>query len=199
MLNVVGSASRTACLAAGPCSAQAARWPGCRRCRRCRARPNTRESNGMKKRWLLQAVVVAASLFVMNLASPSTAEASCDSLGRALIGVWAGLENPAKPTNVAGGSGTSNVFYVSWNIPSTRPVGTASGRCVHLQHIATGVSREWCKDETDATDASISIWNCLRTNYCPTGDYNIKVKLKNVCGYTEFWSDSVGSSPVDAG
>ena len=36
----------------------------------------------------------------------------------------------------------------------------------------------------------ISISHCLGNNNCPLGDYSVKARMKNSCGYPEEWSDS---------
>ena len=135
-------------------------------------------------------IAAFAAACVMIQASPSKAEKPCTLLAAAIFAHgWTGAENPSKPKNVAMG-GTTEI-YISWDIPSTRPAGTNSGWCINLEHVETAGSKDWCKDEADATDASISNWNCLGTNHCPEGDYNVKVKLKNNCDLVEYWSASV--------
>ena len=135
-------------------------------------------------------IAAFAAACVMIQASPSKAEEPCTLLAAALFAHgWTGAENPSKPKNVS--MGGVNDIHVSWDIPSSRPAGTASGWCINLEHIETGGSKDWCKDEADATEAYISNWNCLSSNHCPAGDYNVKVKLKNNCDLVEYWSDSV--------
>ena len=149
----------------------------------------------MKRRWSSSAAVVAAGLLIMMQVSPSAAETPCEALARAVFAhAWlggAGGENPIKPQNVWASLSTTSL-NVGWDVPSTRPAGTVTGQCVHLTHNEAGASKEWCGDETDDSTI-ISATNCLAPNNCPLGDYTVKVKLRNNCGATESWSDSIVS------
>ena len=100
-----------------------------------------------------------------------------------------GRENPIKPQNVTAAL-RSDSNYVYWDIPSTRPTGTVTGRCVNLRHNESEAEKTWCREPIDDY-AHISGWHCLGDNNCPMGDYTVKVKLKNNCGGTEEWSDSI--------
>ena len=145
-----------------------------------------------KRRWL-QVVAVAAGLFVAMQASPSAAVTPCQKLLAAIIAHgWFGHEDPVKPQdfylNISNEGGL--VIRTGWNVPSTRPEDTITGRCVHLTHDATGTSKEFCQDSTSTT-AYISYTHCLGTDNCPAGNYTAKVKLKNDCnGATDQWSDT---------
>ena len=77
----------------------------------------------MQRRWLPQAVVVAASLFVMMWAPPSAAATPCETLLGAIIGHgYYGRENPVKPKDVWATLRASII-----NVGVDSPVHQASG------------------------------------------------------------------------